>query len=369
MPNTRLTSRYDFLYRQNNLCLNRYDTFLSITFPHSGVNRFDINNSVSNKILSTFDSICYSDIKMFLPNLFDYHQNQFNSVKIVYDVINERVNTMQSLRFRFDAVFGHKSCESNRLNVISDYLFRLNNAAIRSRFSTQKGGDCLFPVRFQNIPQEFLTRFISRFDILANSRLAYPNSRQSFVKPGWRIIATDISTGTEHEIGFIDADSANREISGVWLPDGDYEISVLTSSLFWKDTLGCETRLLKISENDEISPLPIIYNLRTSVSNGTRTVSWSAGKSEVGDCVFGVWFSQNTPVDTSSPPDKAVWFSSQMTEYSVSFPQQTPLFTAVAAIRTGDNAETSKGHEIFCDWNSTPPRQPDDVIIHQPLTI
>jgi len=49
---------------------------------------------------------------------------------------------------------------------------------------------------------------------------------QAFVRPGWRIHASNIVTGESIDLGFIDADSENPALENVSLPDGDYEIAV-----------------------------------------------------------------------------------------------------------------------------------------------
>jgi len=191
----------------------------------------------------------------------------------------------------------------------------------------------------------------------------FPARKQAFVRPGWRIIAKNIETGEFLDLGFIDGESENRSLEGIFLPDGDYEVSVLTSSLFWKDASDFDVRLLSIRPGEEVSSLPTIYNLRSSISQGETTIYWSASPSEVEDCVFGVWYSANSPVPTDGPPTETVWYFSEMSEYQMSFRQSAPCYVAVAAMRPGDNPEIGKVHELYLDWKSTPPRPPDDVVV------
>jgi hypothetical protein len=183
----------------------------------------------------------------------------------------------------------------------------------------------------------------------------------SLVPPGWKIVAKNIERGESFDLGFIEVD--NPVLENVFLPDGDYEISVLTSSLFWKDCLDRTVRTISIRPGEEVTPLPTIYNLRSAVLNGVTTIRWSANQSGLGDCVFGIWYSSDSPVDVMRTPDTTVWYYPSQTEYVTTFRQNAPAFVAVAAIRTGDESETGKVHELFLDWNDVPPRRPDDVIL------
>ncbi len=152
-------------------------------------------------------------------------------------------------------------------------------------------------------------------------------------------------------------------MENIAFPDGEYEISVLTSLLFWKDTSDLNVRTIVVGPDAEISPLPTIYNLRSSVQRGTTIIQWSAAKSEVEDCLFGVWYSSESPVDTNRSPDTTVWYSSAMTEYQTSFEQNAPAYVAVAAVRPGNEMEKGKAHELYLDWSNITPRAPNDVMV------
>lgn len=104
----------------------------------------------------------------------------------------------------------------------------------------------------------------------------------------------------------------------------------------------------------------MIYNLRSTVQLGTTLIQWSATQSDVTDCVFGLWFSESSPVDVEREPDQIVFYSPQMTEYQTSFSQHEPCYVAVAAIH---DTEMGKAHEMFLDWSTDKPRKPDDVIV------
>ena len=161
-------------------------------------------------------------------------------------------------------------------------------------------------------------------------RCFFPARKQACVRPGWRIIAKDILTDEVHDLGFIDAESENRSLEGILLPDGDYEVSVLTSSLFWKDASDFEVRLLSIRHGEEVSSFPTVYNLRSSVSQGERTIHWSATPSDTIDCVFGVWYSAASPVPTDGPPAETVWYFAEMTEYQETVAPKFSVFSTNA---------------------------------------
>ena len=93
------------------------------------------------------------------------------------------------------------------------------------------------------------------------------------------------------------------------------------------------------------------------------TIRWSANQSDLDDCVFGVWYDSDSPVDTNRLSDATIWYYSSQTEYITTFYQNAPAWVAVAAMRTGNDAETGKVHELYLDWSNVPPRRPDDVII------
>lgn len=191
---------------------------------------------------------------------------------------------------------------------------------------------------------------------------------RSLVQGGWRILAKNLETDEVIEIGFIEANDKIRTLENISLPDGDYEISVLTSSLFWKDSMDGNIRTISVGPGEEISPLPVIYNLRSSISLGTRTIQWSASQREIDECVFGIWYSNESPIDTNRTPDATVWYDRSMSEYQTVFAQKAPAWVAVAAIHS-DNSEKGKTHELFLDWSNTVPRPPDDVmVLHEPLS-
>jgi len=266
------------------------------------------------------------------------------------------------LRCRLDAIFSRAEIPG----LTADIVF--GRYDIKRLLRSQYDGWFDSIVGLQpSVRQAFLYDTFDRaFEITFDSRRC---DRQSFVRPGWKIVAKNIVTDELIDIGFIDIDTDNPVLKDVFLPDGDYEISVLTSSLFWNDCQDRQIRLLSLCLDGKF-PLPTIYNLRSAVLNGVTTIHWSATQCELGDCVFGVWYDSQSPVDVNRPADATVWYDSSQTEYATTFYQNAPVYVAVAALRTGDEEETGKIHELYLDWSDIPPRRPDEVIIlDKPLPV
>ncbi len=216
-------------------------------------------------------------------------------------------------------------------------------------------------IRYKNEYHNLVTSTIPyRFDWKAIVGTMFRYRHRSKVMAGWRVLARNLETDEVAELGFIDADSETKELTGVELLDGVYEITVLTSSLFWKDARDHNFVTITVGGDESISPLPTITNLRSSVQLGTTNILWSANVTEMADCTFGLWFSRVSPVDVKRPPDTTVWYSPFQTEYSTTFSQHEPCYVAIAAMR---ETEMGKVHEMFLDWSNTPPRKPDDVIV------
>jgi len=247
----------------------------------------------------------------------------------------------------------------NRFDIqANDYQTRLSWLYDSCRYERH-----VLPVSWNIIPCDFLAKQPLYWDAWKQETAMHAFAWQAFVRPGWRVLARNIATDESHDLGFIDADMPERSLANILLPDGEYEISVLTSSLFWQDCSDQTVRTISVRPNTPVSPLPLVYNLRSSVGEGMTTIRWSANHSEVTDCVFGVWYAPDSPVDVTRPPNDTVWYSNTMTEYQTSFQQNAPAYVAVAPIRTGDQSEVGIVKELYLDWNNVPPRAPDDVLI------
>ena len=261
-------------------------------------------------------------------------------------------------------------------------FYRLPTQTATATWSSARHTYATATVSFHNNYKNYITSSILyRYDWKVVYGTVFRYRHRSLVQGGWRIVAKNLESGQVHEIGFISSDDPIRILENISLPDGEYEISVLTSSLFWKDSMDGNVRTISVRPGGEISPFPTIYNLRSSVQSGTTIIQWSASRREIEDCLFGAWYSSEPflgeatngsdsfPRSGSSDclngrlPDATVWYSSLMTEYQTSFNQNAPAYVAVAAIRSGNDSEKGKVHELFLDWSNIPPRAPDDVIV------
>jgi hypothetical protein len=207
------------------------------------------------------------------------------------------------------------------------------------------------------------TKLLFTFDRITRVETKWLWQHSFLTRSGWKIMARDTATGHVDELGFIDAENPERLLADIKLPEGDYEIFVLTSSFFWKDCQDRNIRLLAIRNGKEIAAFPNIYNVRSSVSQGITVIEWSANQCETNDYLFGIWYSSETPVDTNYPPETTVPYYVSQTEYRTIFQQKAPIYMALAAIGTGKEPEIGKIHELALNWNNTPPRAPDDVLV------
>jgi hypothetical protein len=213
------------------------------------------------------------------------------------------------------------------------------------------------------------TKLLFAFDRIRRVETKWLWKHSSLGRSGWRIIARNTATGDVCELGFIDAENPERLLTKVELPDGDYEIFVLTSSLFWKDCQDRNIRMLAIRNGKEVSAFPNIYNLRSSISQGTTIIEWSANQMETDNCRFVLWYSPDTSVDVTRPPDETIGYAPSQIEYHTTFQQNATAYITIAARRLGNEPEYGTVHQLFLDWCTTPPRTPDDVIVlNSPLS-
>lgn len=164
-----------------------------------------------------------------------------------------------------------------------------------------------WPVRWDAMPSGYAMKLFLRFDAKQIETTAYVVHWQSLIQSGWGIVAKNRSSGTTQKLGFIDAMADERSLTGIFLPDGDYEFYVLTSSYFWKDTIDRTVLFVSLKSGEEISSLPIVENLRSTITNGRTCIKWSTRSCELSDSVFGVWYSSESPVNIDRVPDTTVW--------------------------------------------------------------
>ena len=330
---------------------------LLYSFLYDTKSRYEIGHG-------NFWNAIFRGTSAFCPGFFDASKgNQKAAYRSSFDTFREW--TRNDVYFRYDKNYGGADRCLGTLNAVYD------PQAWPRRFMDRSS--CLIPnprilrnvdlFRYDQVDPLPWQCWNYRYDAFLYFFNEYPAHKQSFVRPGWRVMAKNLETGEVAELGFIDAQSPERSLANVSLNDGDYEISVLTSSLFWRDASDGNIRTITVGADPEISPLPVIHNLRSAVADGATTIHWSANHSEIDDCVFGVWFSSESPIDTNRPADATVWYSSSMSEYQTSFAQNAPAWVAIAAMRIGDEMKIGKVHELYLDWSNVKPRTPDDVMI------
>ena len=391
----RLNNRYDLNLPQSSGERIRFDSIADLRYEQCLI-QHDLKPLQFYRAATVLDSDSYSGF-LLINGLLDIRGMQFETMPQVIDAFSYRGSA--AFRFDWDFLIWQKNGIVQTCDVIDlwpsprqtgfawqhdlivavrerhgglfDSLLVLNpTARLAFDFDILKLYRERIPIRWDSIPCDFLARLNIRFNSHRIEKAALPLVHQSLVRPGWRISARNIDSNNILELGFIDADHADHSLNDISLPDGQYEISVLTSSLFWKDVADHQARIITVGADEEITPLPTIFNLRSSVQLGTTTIQWSATHSDLEDCVFGVWFSAASPVPTDGPPDATIWYSSSMTEYQTSIEQREPAWVAVTAIRPGNDAAKGKVHELFLDWSSVPPRAPDDVVIlAEPLPV
>ncbi|MDR0328454.1 MAG: hypothetical protein LBI05_09190 [Planctomycetaceae bacterium] len=342
---------------------NLFDSFRYGGTPQVYSGRLTVAARQPYFLRNRLDVLRFDKTGGFCPCQFNVYTFQNSGLAFRFDSINSCPNGVGRLVFTYELRWSYLWKIGNRFQVFSDDVARLKSGRFSVRYHSRKPVTDILPIRFDYAPSGYRGLLYNRFDSAGYGLYLHPARKQAFVKPGWRIVAKNILTSEILDLGFIDAASEKHSLENIDLPIGDYEISVLASSLFWKDASDFEVRLLSLRSGEEVTSLPTIYNLRSSVSQGETTIYWSANHCDLDDCVFGVWYSSSSPVSTDGPPSETVWYFSEMTEYQVSFGQVAPCYAAVAAIRPGDNPEIGKIHELFLDWSMMPPRAPDDVIV------
>jgi hypothetical protein len=257
---------------------------------------------------------------------------------------------------RFHAV---KSSFQKVSNVFDAILY-LKYAGVPGMFD----GNSIFLGKIPNsldaMPGHQNTVTIGRFDTSGSEITSVPMSRQAFVKPGWRILIRNAETNTKRELGFIEQNAVEKSIKDVDLLDGDYEITLLYSSLFWKDAIDRVVRNVTIRSDEEpVLGLPPVLNLVSQVNDGITRISWASNSDDFEDCEFGLWFSENPPVVTFREPDQTVAYTASDVEYGVNITQSVPLWCVVMAVKGNMRGPAS---EIYLDWSNGLPRRPDDQV-------
>jgi len=228
-----------------------------------------------------------------------------------------------------------------------------------SRFDSRVGQENLVPSRFETRRVE-LADVISRFGVQAVV-LGHvsPSRNDALVRPGWTIYARDTVTGVASLLGFIPADADPKELLGVPLADGIYEIEVRPSEWFWDECRGRKVITLiagSAGGGGSTTGLPVIQNLRREIVSFQSVIRWNVvAEYDPGAFRFGIWFGAGSPVDISGPPDQIVDYVTGQGEYQTARAQTAPEYVAVAAYTPTERGQSS---ELFLEWDTVAPISP-----------
>lgn len=279
---------------------------------------------------------------------------------------------------RFSARAGREASIGSRFNSIKTPIVVVSPARFdaragmtglhASRFGIRVGQELLVPSRFETRRVE-LADVISRFGVQARILGGItPSRNDALVRPGWTLYARDTETGTAILLGFIPADADPRELLGVPLPDGVYEIEVRPSEWFWDECRGRKVITLiagSAGGGGSTTGLPVIQNLRRDIVSFQSVIRWNVvAEYEPGSFRFGLWFGPTSPVDTSGAPDQTVDYISGQGEYQAAHTQTAPEYVAVVAYT---DTEQGTAAELFLDWDAVAPVSPPNQHAFQRL--
>jgi len=216
MPVSKFHFKFDAIPLHKERVSSRYDA-LSYRINRQAIpGRPDIRSRQAERWSNRFHSLGIGARLQVLVNRFDIFSLQNSRERNRYDVISpvgaERiVSSYDSLRSSFERI-------TNRFQIYSDYVAGNRYGRLPARFHIENSARSFLPIRFDVMPQDFRTFFCDRFDSIGLRQDRYPARKQAVVKPGWRILAKNILSNEIHDLGFIDADSTNHALEGVFLP-------------------------------------------------------------------------------------------------------------------------------------------------------
>ncbi len=391
-----INAKFDITPMMYDRYANPFDILAATVFVQSFRLSFDINAPFREFQSGRFDAVALDQLAAFSAR-FDAHGMSRDGQSARFDSETQGGLTSYSIRFdatprvreivpaRWDAL---REFANNRAAVPARFDFPLfGYAGVRARFDSfwpvkqffynrfdayvkmfatgvpGRFDSCCFRLarisnRFHAIPQEWNAKVTGYFDAFETYQAAVPVHKQAFVKPGWRVLIHNTKTNEQRDLGFIEADTVEKSIKDVDLPDGDYEITLLHSSLFWQNAVDRVVRNVTIrADEDPILGLPPVLNLTSEVTDGVTRISWASNSGDYEDCEFGLWFAETPPVVTFREPDQRVAYTASDVEYGVNITQSVPLWCVVMAIKGNMRGPAS---EIFLDWSSELPRRPDD---------
>jgi hypothetical protein len=300
-----------------------------------------------------------------------------------FDAIGQKIFTGNTSRFdirsqttrgnagHFSARAKREAGIGNRFNAIKTIIVVISPSRFDARAGMTGLNPCLFDIRACQefrVPSLFDMRHVELADIISRFGVqacilggVSPSRNDALVRPGWTLYARDTETGAARLLGFIPADADPRELLGVPLPDGVYEIEVRPSEWFWDECRGRKVITLiagSAGGGGTTTGLPVIQNLRREIVSFQSVIKWNVvAEYEPGAFRFGLWFGATSPVNTSGPPDQTVGYVSGQGEYQAARAQTASEYVAVAACT---DAEQGPAAEMFLDWDTVAPVSPPD---------
>jgi hypothetical protein len=354
MVRDRSVSQFDSVMLDRNACF---------------CNRFDIGGQFRDGLAVRFDSETHGG-KTSLNIIFDATPTLREILSGRRDTLRDYPDNNVCLPVRFDAPITGRAAAVSRFDAYwlnkqfiynrFDAYVKMLETGISGRFDCRSNTRSRTSNRFHAIPQEWKAKIPGRFDAFDIFVVAVPIHKQAFVPSGWRILIRNTETNVRRVLGFISHDAVEKVIKDVDLPDGDYEVTLLHSSLFWKDALDRVVRNVSIRSGEEpVLGLPPVLNLTSEVNDGITTLSWSSNSGDYEDCEFGLWFAETPPVVTLREPDQRMAYTAFDVDYNVRITQANVLWCVVMAVKGNMRGPAS---EIYLDWSNDSPRRPDDQI-------
>jgi len=368
MPTFTISARFDSSALQRTNFGNRYDV-LSISPQTCHAFRYESGAKYNGQNCHRFDAENITPANATIIR-FASEGRGLCKTQGSFDTIREFEHPSTGISAKYEWLRSYDTATSGRFQAIRPSFQQISNqfdAILYQKYVGASGRFDANAVMFERLSNSFdimpgyqYTAIVGRFDASGNIVAAVPMHKQAFVLPGWRVLIRNTETNEKRDFGFIGADAVEKSIKDVNLPDGDYEITLLYSSLFWKDAIDRVVRNVTIRSGEEpILGLPPVLNLTSEIIDGITTISWSSNSGDYEDCEFGLWFAEIPPVVTFREPDQTVAYTTSDVDYSVHITQTTPLWCVVMPVK--DNMR-GPATEIYLEWSNALPRRPDDQI-------
>jgi len=231
-----------------------------------------------------------------------------------------------------------------------------------------------FHIRAQQtaeLKQQFSIRVLrelvldQKYTIRSKAETVLDQGHDIWTRSGYRIVAYDVDTETETELGWIAA-GGNLTLEFATLEEGTYEIRVYLSGYIWQDWRLALTYYIKMESTGspgeatvtEIAP-PVLKWLDIEQIYGRTIIGWEY-LGELGVLPpdqFYIWISDTSPVDTSGDPTaKEISFGTGTYTYELT--HTAIQYVALSAVQK-DDIGTAITQTIPWPWTTveSPPVQ------------